>query len=206
MASNTPKSDKARAYILAHPDESKSVQAAGAGCSEQLIAEMRRALIAEGKLAPSRKAMSVTDVPLAPAPPAGMLDHQAMQALADIASLEDLDDEEVQKRMLKQCVKFAFDTNLHADTRMTASVQWGKLRDAVRTKDLGPGPPLTREAARGRLADLQKSIADVDLVVEALFRAYPAAVLFPALNAVLGVSDVVDSEAVVAANPSSSPA
>ncbi len=192
MASDSPKRDRARAYILAHPDESKAVQAAGAGCSEQLIAETRRTLIAEGKLAPSRKSTNVgspTDVPTSPAPPAGMLDHQAMQALADIAALEDLDDEEVQRRMLKQCIRFAFDPKLHADTRMTASVQWGKLRDAAKTKDLGPGIPLTREMARTRLADLQKSVADVNLVVEALFRAYPAAVLFPALNAVLGAPD-----------------
>lgn len=172
---------RARAWVLSHPDESKAVQAAGANVSEGTIAAVRRDLIAEGKLPASRKSRNVSappenassDIPAAPAPPPGMLDHAAMLALADIADLEDLDDEEIQKRMLKQCIRFAFDTKLHADTRMSASNQWAKLRDQVKAKDLGPGFPMKRTDALARYKDLTASIGDIDLCVQALFAAYP---------------------------------
>jgi hypothetical protein len=187
------KGERARAYILAHPDETKTQQAIGAGVSEATIALIRRELVERGLLPADRKARVVNGVspttpavPLpSPQPPPGMLDHTAMQALADIASLEDLNDDEVQKRMLKQCIRFAFDPQLHADTRMSASVQWGKLRDAVKAKDLGPGPPMTREAAKARYKDLTIALADVALVVEVLFDSYPATSVIAALNTIL---------------------
>jgi hypothetical protein len=188
------KLQKARLYILAHPDESKEQQAAGTGCSVALIAIARKGLVEEGKLAPSRKAASVLPdaTPAEPAPPSGMLDHDAMMALADMSLLEDLDDDEVQKRMLKQCIRFAFDPKLHADTRMSASVQWGKLRDAVKIRDLGPGPPLTRAMAFDRYKDLTSSIADVDFVVEVLFASYPAADVVRALSSRLEAREEAD--------------
>lgn len=172
------KADKARAYILAHTDETKEQQALGADCSVALIAIARKALIDEGKLAPFRKTPSATATP----PPAGMLDHDAMMILADIASLDDLDDDEVMKRMLKQCVRFSFDPRLSADTRMSAGQQWAKLREWVKAKDLGPGPPMTRAAAFDRYRDLTMSIGDVDLVVEALFASYTPADVVRAIS------------------------
>jgi hypothetical protein len=185
MAPKT-KLQHARDYILGHPDESKEQQAAGASCSVALIAIARKALIDEGKLPASRKAVAapapVTDVPANPTPPAGLLDSQAMQALADITLYEDMDDDEVQRRMLTQCIRFAFDPKLHADTRMSASIQWQKLRDLAKTKDLGPGIPMTRAVAFDRYKDLTMALADVDLVVEVLFASYASSDVVRAIS------------------------
>ncbi len=163
------KVDRARDYILAHPDETKLMQALGAKCSTTMIAQVRAQLIIEGKLAPSRKKtaepkppalpveepLAAAGTPPAPRKPAGLLDHEAMQAMADmIDKLADLDDEEIHKRLLKQCIQFAFDPRLHPDTRMSASQMWAKLRDQAKAKDLGPGAPVTFEEGVERMRDL----------------------------------------------------
>ncbi len=164
MAPQTRK-ERAREYILAHKDESIKEQAMGADCSEPLISLVRRELVAEGLLTVGRstrktaKPVSVQkSAPLveSPTPPAQMLDHTAMAAIADMAALTDdkATDEQVSTAMLKQCIRFAFDPNLHPDTRMSASQMWAKLKERQREKQLGPRAPMTFEAASRRMADL----------------------------------------------------
>jgi hypothetical protein len=88
-----------------------------------------------------------------------MLDTAAMRAIADMADIEnlDLDDADVHKRLLKQCIRFAFDPNLHPDTRMSASTMWAKLKDLQKARDLGPGKPMTFETAVSRMCDLMQA-------------------------------------------------
>lgn len=165
---------RAKAYILDHPHDSKAQIAAALGVSDSTIARARRELVLEASIEKSRKSPPRFD-PLPPAPPpppkpagepeqpkkpATMLDSDAMRALADITSLIDsdkLDDVEVHKRLLKQCLRFAFDPRLHPDTRMSASQMWSKLRDQAKAKDLGPGVPLNFEDAVARLADMMQA-------------------------------------------------
>lgn len=163
------KMERAEAYVLAHPDESKQEQAAGAKVSHTMIAIVRKRLILKGKLQPSRK--DPTRYPRRPraqepaveaspaiSKPAAMLDHQAMTAMGDmidaVEGLDDLTDDDVHKRLLKQCLTFAFNSKLHPDTRMSASQMWAKLRDQAKSKDLGPGVPLLFEDAVERARDL----------------------------------------------------
>lgn len=177
------KLERAKQYVLDHPDESKAYQAVGAGVSVALIAIARAELIRDGVVSPSRKPnfkSLPTPIPrdLAPNPtgladaftgavskPAGMLDHTAMTAMADMLdAIEDgtMDETEVHRRLLRQCIRFAFDPGLHPDTRMSASQMWAKLRDMAKAHNLGPGVPLTRDAARARMADLMTALGPED--------------------------------------------
>jgi hypothetical protein len=206
--------ERAKAYILAHPDESKEQQALGCEVSTSLVALARAELIRDGKLAPSRKNQpqsstslakkfrgAASDTPHAPADrssaegdpvgerppetpgkPAGMLDHAAMTAMADmIEKIDAMDDDEVYRRLLKQSIAFAFDVNLHPDTRMSASQMWAKLRDQAKSKNLGPGPPVNFESGVARLADL--------------FEACGAPMVLAAVNVAFNVKESTDGEA-----------
>jgi hypothetical protein len=153
--------DRAKIYIISNPHESKVQQGKALGVSDATIARARRELIQDGRLSKSRKTMQVEapkevkDEPRTLSKPAGLLDHEAMQAMADmIDTLTDLDDEEIHKRLLKQCIQFAFNPRLHPDTRMSASQMWAKLRDQAKSKDLGPGAPVNFEGGVERLRDL----------------------------------------------------
>jgi hypothetical protein len=180
MSQQTRK-ERAREYILAHKDESIHQQAMGADVSEPLISLARRELVAEGlleagrstqKTKPAKKA-DPEPAPTIPIKPNAMLDHTAMAAIADMASLTDdkATDEQVSSAMLKQCIRFAFDPNLHPDTRMSASQMWAKLKERQREKQLGPRAPLTFEAATRRLADLMIA-AGAKLTTAALHLAF----------------------------------
>jgi hypothetical protein len=183
MAAKT-RLDRAREWLLAHPGDTNAQAAAGSGVSAGSIQNARRQLVREGAITPSRKAKKAPSAPVqgigaspeqkVPAPPAQMLDHKAMLALNDMAGsdLATLDDEEVQRRMLRQCIAFAFDTALHPDTRMSASQMWGKLRDQAKTKDLGPGVPTTFQMGVERLADLHRAVG-VKMVLAAVNLAFP---------------------------------
>jgi hypothetical protein len=181
--------ERAKSYILDHPDESKEQQALGCDVSTSLVALARAALIRDGLLAPSRKNQPQTSTSLAkkfrgaasdtphapgdrsspdgdpvgerppetPSKPAGMLDHAAMTAMADMIAVTDgpeMDDAEVHRRLLRQSLTFAFDSKLHPDTRMSASQLWAKLKEQTKSRNLGPGAPVSFESGVSRLSEL----------------------------------------------------
>jgi transposase-like protein len=181
---------RVKAHIMGFPDQSKAETAVALGISESSVARARKELIEEGKLQPSRKAppreqtAPTVETPAEsaePAPPAKvkkkdagtMLDHAAMMTLADMADVETdkIDDDEIQKRLLKQAARFAFDPRLHPDTRMSASQMWSKLRDQAKAKNLGPGAPKTFADGVRRLADLHVACG-VDMVMAAIQLAF----------------------------------
>jgi hypothetical protein len=96
-----------------------------------------------------------------------MLDHAAMIAMASMAaqSTEDLTDDEVQRRLMRQAQVFAFNPTLHPDTRMSASTLWAKLRDMKKDETIGPGKPLTLLEAVRRTKEV---LLAVGLTVSAL--------------------------------------
>ena len=163
----------ARAYVLKHPDQSKALQSVNTGLSERTIANARAELISEGLLPQSRKGFkpSVAPTSATPAPQETLRDHQAMQKLADMINAPDLDEGEIIRRFLKQCISFSFDTSLHADTRMSASQMWAKLRDATKSHDLGPGKPKTRAEAIERLKNLLIAVGP-DITIAAVNLAF----------------------------------
>jgi hypothetical protein len=156
---------RAREYILANPDQSKAEQSRGCGVSPRLVAQARAQLVAEGRLAPSRKAEPPRPKPQpAPEPSEGapaptLYDHDAMAAMAAAAdmALDNLDDEEIHRRLLRQALRFALDMKLHVDTRLSASQMYFKLRDMAKARNLGPGAPVDFETGVARLADLHRA-------------------------------------------------
>jgi len=170
--------EQARTYILQNPTHSKSQCVLATGCSDATVARARRDLILEGLLAPPRnaaprtaepgskaaqptEAKTAVDTPppaksTAPAKGSSLLDHAALVELAKM--IDDLvdagDDETIHRRLIKQCLTFAFRPDLHPDTRMSASQMYGKLRDMARAKELGPGKPKTFTIGVERLTDL----------------------------------------------------
>jgi len=159
--------ERARQYILAHPDQSKEEQSIGADVSDATIARVRAVLVSEGLLAPARNAPPWEKKPSPKLPPettddtrATMLDHAALTTLSDMADVlsDNMSDEDAQKRLQKQALLFAFDPKLHPDTRMSASQMWQKLRDAAKAKNLGPGAPKTFEDAVARMSDLMVAV------------------------------------------------
>lgn len=179
---------KTIAYILAHPDASKSEVVFGAKVSDNTVARARRILIEKGLIPESRKKdpvlptvemfpeepepqvaiskasrRSADPEPTAtPSADPGMLDHAAMIAMASmVAQAEELTDEEVQRRLMRQAQLFAFNPTLHPDTRMSASTLWAKLRDMKKDEAIGPGKPMTLLEAVRRTKDVLLAVGQV---------------------------------------------
>jgi len=116
------------------------------------------------------------------APRQGTIDGEALRKMSEMLDqLADEDDDITRKRMLRQVKRFAFDPNLHPDTRMSASQLWAKLLDMQRAKDLGPGVPLTIVNAVERVTDFDKACG-VKIAVSALFRAFPVEQVLAEVN------------------------
>lgn len=191
----TARLKQARAYILANPTMTKSQIVLLTGLSDSTIARARRDLVTEGLLQASRNAPVQEPTPdtiagqpeeaaeNTPAPETtvkrpvkggtSILDHAAMMQLAEMidTAVESGDDAYIQKMLIKQCLVFALRTDLHPDTRMTASQMWGKLRDMARAKDLGPGKPKTRADAVLRTRDMLIAVGP-EITVEAVRLAF----------------------------------
>ena len=121
------------------------------------------------------------------------IDGEALRQMNELLdALADEDDETTRKRMLRQVKKFAFDPNLHPDTRMSASQLWAKLLDMARAKDLGPGTPLTLATAIARATDF--------------CRAAGAKVMVPAFYAAFDLGDPNAPQAVEPSQPAPTPA
>jgi hypothetical protein len=93
-----------------------------------------------------------------------------LAAMVDMA-VESGDDERIQKLLIKQCIVFALRSDLHPDTRMSASQMWGKLRDMAKAKDLGPGKPKTRKDAVERTRDVLVAVGP-EITLEAVHLAF----------------------------------
>jgi hypothetical protein len=201
---------KATAWFLQNPNASITDAAmALPAISERTCAQARSNLAAKGLLIPGRNRFEASGrerkapdeqrtvptadppipVPLGPdralaLPDGTLLDDANMRALADpnsgfLADL-DLDDEETRKKLLREVKRIAFDVEAHPDTRLSATQVWLKLKDMAKTRELGPGVPLTREAAVTRLKDLISAVG-LELAVEALLLAFGIARLVTAL-------------------------
>lgn len=119
--------------------------------------------------APDDKRTASAASPSAPSTVDGEALRTMNQMLDDLA---DEDDDVTRKRMLKQFKRFAFDPLLHPETRMQASQGWTKLHEMARQKDLGPGKPLTYEAARARGIDFFKALG-LKLATDCFLSAFP---------------------------------
>lgn len=216
------KTAKVTAWFLQHPHASISeARVALPGIGERTIAQVRSDLAGKGLLVPgrNRKEQSPTipadppsPVPIgtgdgpgqaASLPDGTLLDDAGMRALADpstgfLADL-DLDDEETRKKLLREVKRIAFDVNAHPDTRLSATQVWLKLKDMAKTRELGPGVPLTRAAAVSRLKDLILAVG-LELALEALLLAFGIARLVAALYKLTGM-EAADGESPKAVEP-----
>jgi hypothetical protein len=185
---------QAREFIVLHPDMSKSQLVAATGLSDATIARARRDLVSEGTI-PAARNTPVRDPkpetePTQSAPPeggsstppsakspsptkGGMLDHEALMELAAMidAAVDSGDEEMIQKKLIKQCLTFAFRLDLHPDTRMSASQMYHKLKDMAKARALGPGKPITYAAGVARLADMHRTCGP-QMVMDAIKLAF----------------------------------
>jgi hypothetical protein len=102
-----------------------------------------------------------------------LLDAKALEELSKMldAVEDNEDDGESQKLMLRQVKRMSFDLRLHPDTRMSAIQLWGKLRDMTAARVLGPGKPLSEEAAVERLTLLFEAVG-AEIAVKAMYKAF----------------------------------
>jgi hypothetical protein len=230
----TAKQSRIKEYILSHPDESKAQQALSTGVGVRTIARARADLVAEGLLPADRKvfrrasaqpAGSAQDEVPSEEPRAaaskepGLRDHAAMKALANLidSAAGEEDESLIVKRLLKQCLTFAFDPSLHPDTRMSATQQWAKFKDQTKTRTLGPGNPKTQDDAIARLSELDVAVGPT-VAVKALTTAYDfrsillvmlrlaePAIVISAFNEVYEQKERATDEGQVPADPSPAP-
>jgi hypothetical protein len=203
------KSNNVRAYYLQHPDATISQAAKAIGVSQRTAAQVRTELVAKGHLQPGRNAKprntQFHDMPLppdmlppepgaAPSPPTGgdtLLTDEVLRSMAGkpdslLDDLDTLDDEETRKKLLREVKRIAFAPDSHPDVRLSATQVWLKLKDMAKSRELGPGKPLTRAAAISRLKDLHLAVT-AEIALAACIEAFGAAAIVQVLYRSLGM-------------------
>ena len=187
-------------YFLDHPEAKDSEVCIALNASKTTVARARWDLIDEGLLPaasrrrrPGPQKETAAAPPKAPKPPARdpneMLSGEELAELAaDLDGMDNLDDEAVRSKMLKSLRRLAFSTSVNNDTKLTAMNLWFKLKDLASIKALGPGNPLTFEAALGRLTELATACG-MDLVLRAAVASFGLPAILTALSAMIGVPD-----------------
>lgn len=180
------KSNNVRAYFLQHPEASISQAARDMQVSTRTAAQVRSELAAKGlvpagrnrkvdkRVAPVLPPAFAVEVPPTQSDGGHLLDDKAIRAMADpsmdLADL-DLDDEETRKKLLREVKRIAFSPESHPDVRLSATQVWLKLKDMAKSRELGPGKPLTRAAAIARLVDLLK-MTGPEIAIQAMYEAF----------------------------------
>lgn len=209
---------RAIAYYIAHPDASQKDVMNALKISYNTASSARRSLVAKGILNGHRRGSAIppkSDDPPPPPPPKSTepsapvpvvkpgetLDDTAMREIAtvDMALDDDETDEDAQKRMLAMVKSIVFNPKLHPDTRLTATQVWQKIKERALRRDLGPGKPMTYEAARDRLSD-QMTACGLVLTIDALFKTYRPDEVAAALSALLQPEKGATDEGRVPAN------
>jgi len=175
----------AKNAIIKTPDATDYEIAKKTGVSPRTVASARADLIVEGVLQPNRrvpeptkieisqkideiKPAEATDQPLTEESEKQMLGGKTLREIVDVEVDEDLEnDEETRKKLLRIIKNIAFNQRTHPDTRITAIQAWTKLRDIARTKELGPGLPLSEEDVLNRLTRIYRAVGP-KLAIKAL--------------------------------------
>ena len=180
------KSNNVRAYFLQHPEASISQAARDMQVSARTAAQVRSELAEKGLVPKGRNRKSDKQV-ASVLPPASavevspnqsggghLIDDKSLRMIADShfdMSDLDLDDEETRKKLLREVKRIAFSPDSHPDVRLSATQVWLKLKDMAKSRELGPGKPLTRAAAIARLVDLFK-MTGADIAIQAMYIAF----------------------------------
>ena len=165
-------------YLRANPHANNVEVARELGISKRTVAYARAALRHEGELPPGRRAArEKADGPPSLMPPQGIPESEdvplvapslplpppvppsALPLLPDDGDVDDNEDEEVIRRRIVAVARgFALNPSLHEETRLAAAQVYIKLKDALKSKTLGPGQPLTEEQALSRLSSLLRAV------------------------------------------------
>jgi len=180
----------ATAYLLAHPEEKDIDVMKALQCNATTVSRARRDLVSKGLISPLtvRKYVKRTPPPLklptyqeenevVGAPSEGVLVKPSSLSTPDITKILDIDidnipDEETRKKMLREVRTLAFGVNTNSDTKLSAIQLWVKIKDSTQAKELGPGPPMTKEAAVTRLSDLMTACG-LEIVTLAYMKSFP---------------------------------
>jgi transposase-like protein len=125
------------------------------GIPRRSIYYVRRKLQQEGTLDKDGRF-----VPLSEDTPPETVTIKTIEELSSVEHLpEEIEnDDKIRRKLMSQVLKFANDPLLSSESRLNATQVWVKLKDIVRQKDLGPGPPKTKDEALERLAKLMKGV------------------------------------------------
>lgn len=178
------KRDETIKYVLRNPRAPLKEIAKEIGASLGLVSHIRAEMARKGMVAPLTK-HSTTRGSILPkfTPPVKIetletdqiLDGEMVKKLAESENiLEDIDlnDDEMQKKLLKQVQLMAFDASLHPDTRLNAINIYAKVKDIAKAKDLGPGPPRNEEQIIERLVRIMRAVGP-SLTVKSVHYAFP---------------------------------
>lgn len=171
-----------RALILSNPSASVRDIVNQTGASVRTVRYVISKLRKEGLLPPARRANPAPEVIIQPSNSIEVkeievksmeMTPELLKTMAFSDSLPDSieSEEETRKKMIIEVQKFAFAPNVNPETRMNAIQVWVKLKDIVRGKELGPGNPLTEEAAIERLVRIMQACGPT-LVIKALDKAF----------------------------------
>ncbi len=203
MPGGRPGRERARArnYLLEHPHSTNAEVAAAVGVGGATVSFARQALIQEGLIPRSpqerrrqayNEARKPIDFPPAsptapvlvappaePAPPQTPDEYETLDAqrLYDLAEgEEEIDDEQVRRRMIRKLRKMSFDPNLNPQYQMYAMAAHEKMLEGSRAATIGPGKPVTKDDAVERLEMIFKATGP-ELVLLAAVKAFGVAIL-----------------------------
>lgn len=168
------KLEQTKEFILQHPSAKDYEIVDALRVSRRTIAYAKAELVLKGLIPAPRKTARKEPAPVPPVlPPVPAPDYSdSLVTPANIMALaadpfdDDLEsDPETQKRMTRAAKKMAFDPKNHPDIQMAAMQLWMKLKDAARARELGPGKPMTYEAAKARGMPLFKAMG-LKLVID----------------------------------------
>lgn len=194
----TLKQAKVAAFYARNPGATARDVAAACEVSLRLVSTVREEMVLKGICKPKLRTTKVkppvqTELPVPP-PANTLLDGEQLATLAagDMTDVEDADPE-TRKKMLRELRLIAFTANL-PDTRVMAMKAWFALKDMASAKDLGPGLPLTEEAAILRLSDMHTA-AGFNISFKAITRAFSLSRILHAIEELFSRKEEPDVEA-----------
>lgn len=153
------------------------------GTSRRTVSYVRKQMMKEGLLPKGRRVTNLPKIPesvkeilpseTSPTISGLLIDGEKLRELAKSENFEDeiADDEDTQKKLLKEIRKIALGVGMHPDTRLSAIQVWAKLKDIAKSKEIGPGNPKTEEEVILRLVRLMQAVGP-KLVIKALEAAF----------------------------------
>jgi hypothetical protein len=179
------KSELVRNFFTQLPEATIDECVRTTNVSRRTIVYIRKEMVEEGLLKPGRRTKLERPIPeelpqkqidsdaKIPIVSGMLLDGETLRNLAKNDDFEEeiTDDQDTQRKLLKEVRKLALGAGVHPDTRLSAIQVWAKLKDIAKAKDIGPGLPKTEEDIIFRLVRIMQGVGPT-LVLKAIEQAF----------------------------------